>query len=237
VPQAGSSVRDVLQRNLDAIRAAHAFPIINHPNFVWALTAADITGLRGVKAFEVWNGHMQTHNLGGAGHPGTEALWDQVLSNGTLIYGVGADDAHQFKSIGAPNAISSPGRAWIMVRAPELTADAIVAAMERGDFYASTGVELADYEVTPTTVTVAIKPFSRSKYDVRFIGKGGRILKEVPVDPDISGSGGTGPLQIVAAPAVYEIRGDEGYVRARITESNGNMAWTQPVLVPAATAR
>jgi hypothetical protein len=36
---------------------------------------------------------------------------------------------------------------------------------------------------------------------------------------------------------VYEIRGDEGYVRARITESNGNVAWTQPVLVPAAASR
>lgn len=233
VPQGGNSVADVLQRDVDAIRAAAGFPIINHPNFVWSLAAEDIGGLRGVKAFEVWNGHMQTHNLGGAGHPGTEEIWDRVLSSGTLLYGVAADDAHGFKTLGAPNAIASPGRAWIMVRAAELTAEAIVEAMERGDFYATTGVELADYEVSPTRLTITIRPASRSKYDVVFVGRGGRVLKQVAVDPDLSGSGATGPLRIEAAPAIYEIRGDEGYVRARITESNGNMAWTQPVWVPA----
>jgi hypothetical protein len=233
VPQGGASVKETLQRDVDAIRAAAAFPIINHPNFVWAVTAADLSGLRGVKAFELWNGHAQTHNLGAPGFPGTEEIWDQVLSSGTLLYGVGADDAHAFKTLGTPNAISNPGRAWVMVRAMDLTAEAIVDAMERGDFYASTGVELADYQVSPKTITLAVKPSSRSKYAVRFIGKGGRLLKEVPVDPDLSGSGASGPLQIVAPPVVYEIRGDEGYVRAKVIESNGNMAWTQPVMVPA----
>ena len=33
--------------------------------------------------------------------------------------------------------------------------------------------------------------------------------------------------------ATYEIRGDEGYVRARVLESNGRVAWCQPVPVPA----
>ena len=38
--------------------------------------------------------------------------------------------------------------------------------------------------------------------------------------------------------ATYEIRGDEGYVRARVLESNGRMAWCQPVMVsPRASAR
>jgi hypothetical protein len=232
VPQAGVSVSEVLQRDVDAIRAAGGFPIVNHPNFVWAFGAAELQGLKNAKAFELWNGHTQTHNLGGAGHPGTEQIWDQVLSAGTLIYGVAADDSHMFRTPGVPSAISIPGRAWIMVRAPELTAEAIVAALEKGDFYASTGVELEDYVVAPDSITIKVKPQSRSKYDVTFIGKGGRVLQTVPVDPDLSGSGASGPLRIVAPPAVYRIKGDEGYVRAKIVESNGNMAWTQPVLVP-----
>lgn len=232
VPQGGTSVAQTLQRNVDAIRAASGFPIINHPNFVWSVTAADLAGLRGVKAFELWNGHMQTHNLGGGGHPGTEEIWDSVLSNGTLLYGVAADDSHSFRNdSGAAAGISTPGRAWIMVRAEELSARAIVDALERGDFYASTGVELAEYQVSARTITVAVRPTSRSKYDVHFIGKGGRVLKRVPIDPDLRGSGATGPLQIAAPAAVYDIRGDEGYVRAKVVESNGNMAWTQPVMV------
>jgi hypothetical protein len=47
------------------------------------------------------------------------------------------------------------------------------------------------------------------RYRTQFIGKNGRVLQE---------SAGTR--------AVYAIKGDEGYVRARITDSNGKMAWT-----------
>ena len=55
------------------------------------------------------------------------------------------------------------------------------------------------------------------------------MLKDVPVNPVSTAR--TGPLSPAAEPATYEIRGDEGYVRAKIVESNGDMAWTQPVLV------
>jgi hypothetical protein len=232
-PQGGATIPEVLQRDVDAIRAASGVPLINHPNFTWALGGSDLKGLRGVRLLEIWNGHLQTHNLGGGGHPGVEAIWDEVLSSGTLLYGVAADDAHSFQRLGVPTAMSAPGRAWVMVRAPELSAEAIAGAMERGDFYASTGVELADYKVSEKAITVAVKPFSRSKYDVVFIGKGGRVLKQMPIDPDLSGSLPTSRLEPVAPPAVYELRGDEGYVRAKVLESNGAMAWTQPVMVPA----
>jgi hypothetical protein len=30
-------------------------------------------------------------------------------------------------------------------------------------------------------------------------------------------------------PATYQIKGDEGYVRANVIDSNGNVAWTQPI--------
>ena len=35
-----------------------------------------------------------------------------------------------------------------------------------------------------------------------------------------------------AEAATYEWKGDEGYVRVKITDSNGLMAWTQPVRLP-----
>ena len=233
VPQGGTSVAATLQRDVDAIRAASAFPIVNHPNLHWSMTAADLIGIRGLKAFEVWNGGTHTNNLGGAGHPGTEEIWDEVLSSGTLLYGVGGDDAHEFKDPSFPMALTIPGRTWIMVRASALTAEAIVDAMERGDFYATTGLELADYQVTPSLMTITIRPMSLSKYDVTFIGRGGRVLKKAPVDPEAGAGGATGVTPRAAPPAVYEIRGDEGYVRAKIVDSNGYVAWTQPVMVPA----
>ena len=38
--------------------------------------------------------------------------------------------------------VAGPGRGWVVVRAPRLEARALLEALERGDFYASTGVEL-----------------------------------------------------------------------------------------------
>ena len=51
---------------------------------------------------------------------------------------------------------------------------------------------------------------------IQFIGRQGRILSDV-----------TTPT------ASYTFKGDEGYVRAKVLESNGRVAWIQPVPVGA----
>ncbi len=38
--------------------------------------------------------------------------------------------------------VPRPGQGWVMVRAPRLETRALLDALERGEFYASTGVEL-----------------------------------------------------------------------------------------------
>jgi hypothetical protein len=212
-PQGGTSVADVLQRNVDAIRHAKGVPHINHPNFGWAITREELQQVRNNRLFEIFNGHPMVNNIGGGGVPGTEEIWDAILSNGTLLYGIAVDDAHTFKDPANPN-VPAPGRGWVVVRAPRLEARALVDALERGDFYASTGVELAEYQASAQLMTVAVKATAFSKYRIQFIGKGGRLLRE--------------SLQPAAT---YEMRGDEGYVRARVVESNGRMAWCQPIVV------
>ena len=111
---------------------------------------------------------------------------------------------------------SGPGRGWVYVRAPQLEGRAIVEALDRGDFYASTGVELAGYSADRNGLALKVRPTAWSKYRVQFIGRGGRLLSEIP-----------------DANATYAFKGDEGYVRAKVLESNGLVAWTQPVAVGA----
>ena len=212
-PQGGTSVVDVLQRNVDAIRRERGIPHINHPNFSWAVTADELAAVRNTRLFEVFNGHPQVNNLGGGGVPGLEETWDTILSRGHLLYGLAVDDAHTFKQPGNPD-VPGPGRGWVVVRAPRLEARAIVDAIEQGEFYASTGVELEEYERTSDRITLRVKATSYSKYRVQFIGSGGRILQEV-----------TTPN------AAYTFQGHEGYVRAKVIESNGQVAWTQPVMM------
>jgi hypothetical protein len=212
-PQHGSSVVDVIQRNVDAVRAADGVPHVNHPNFEWAVTADDLRQVEHNKLLEIFNGHPMVNNLGGGGVPGLEAAWDTILTSGKLIYGIAVDDAHSFKDPGNP-ALAGPGRGWVMVRAPRLDARAILDAMEGGDFYASTGVTLADYDVTSTSMTVKVAATAFSKYRIQFIGAGGRVLREA-----------------TESSATYTFTRQEGYVRAKVIESNGLVAWCQPVIV------
>ncbi len=215
-PQGGTSVMDVIQRDVDAIRAANAVPHINHPNFGWAVSVDELKQVRNTRLFEIFNGHPMVNNLGGGGVAGLEEAWDAILSSGLTLYGIAVDDAHHFKRPDDRTA-SRPGQGWVVVRAERLEARTLLAALERGDFYASTGVELSDYQADAKAMTVTVKPNSWSKYRIQFIGNGGKVLQES-----------------TASPATYTYRGDEGYVRARVLESNGLMAWMQPARVGSA---
>ena len=214
----GPTVGETLQRNIDGIRAVSGVPHINHPNFGWSLTTDDLRRARNYKIFEIHNGHPSVNNLGGGGVPGLEEVWDRLLTGGSMVYGMATDDAHVFKDPGNP-MVSGPGRGWVMVRAPRLEAGALMQSLERGDFYASTGVVLDDVIATDRNLAVKVKIEGASKYRVQFIGRGGQILTEV-TEPS----------------ATYSFKGDEGYVRAKVTESNGRMAWVQPVAVPNRTS-
>jgi hypothetical protein len=218
-PPKASTVAEALQQSVDGVRSANGVPHVNHPNFGWALTADDLRQLERTRLFEIFNGHPQVNNAGGGGAPGLEEMWDRILSSGRLMYGIAVDDAHHFKRPGDP-AASGPGRGWVYVRAPRLDRRAIVEALDRGEFYASTGVELSAYDASPSGISIGIRTTAWSRYRVQFIGRGGQVLSEQ-----------------TEANARYTFKGDEGYVRARILESNGLTAWTQPVGVGADAPR
>ena len=209
----GTSVLDMTQRMIDAIRGAGAVPSVNHPNYGWAISATELLQLQRTRLFEVFNGHPLVNNIGGGGVPGLEEVWDRMLSSGKMLYGIAVDDAHYFKRPEDKTA-PRPGQGWVYVRAPRLESRALVDALERGDFYSSTGVELQAVTATSSSLSIAIKTEPQSRYRIQFIGKQGAILSEA-----------------MASPATYTFKGDESYVRAKVIESNGKLAWIQPVPV------
>ena len=76
-------------------------------------------------------------------------------------------------------------------------------------------VVLDDVTASGTGVSLRIKgEAAGARFRTQFIGREGRVLAEVA---------GLHPH--------YEFKGDESYVRAHLTDSNGLQAWTQPVLV------
>lgn len=212
-PQTDSTLLRTIQSNVDVVRAVHGVPHINHPNFGWALDQETILQVRNNNLLEIYNGHPQVHNRGGSGHPGLEEVWDFLLSSGMRIYGIAVDDAHHFKQEFGPTR-ANPGKGWVMVRASSLDAREIMRNLEAGNFYASTGVELEDVRMEPTRMVIRIKQNANFGYRTEFIGEGGKVL-----------------LRAEGNLAEFDLKGGEKYVRARVTDSGGSMAWVQPAFV------
>jgi hypothetical protein len=210
-PQGGKTTVEVLQRNVDAVREAGGIPLVNHPNFGWAFGANELLELRGVTLLEIASGHPYVN---AQGPPSVEAMWDELLTAGRRVWGVAVDDSHHLKRPWDTD-VALPGKAWVVVRAAKADAKSVLGALERGEFYASTGVELEDFG----PASVKVKEKNLAHYRIQFIGAKGRVLQET-----------------AGASASYAMRGDEGYVRAKVIDSNGRMAWTQPHFVSRSAA-
>jgi hypothetical protein len=234
----GTSVRDVLERTVAAVEAEAkksgrtVLVHLNHPNFHWGVSPEDIAHVLGERFFEVYNGHRDVRNYGDAAHKSTEQIWDYVLAlrlgklGGPPLYAFATDDAHNYHK---EQTIANPGRGWIMVRADSLDPDALLEAMGRGDFYATSGVVLEDIEATKESLSVKVAAEPGIEYVIKFIG-----TKEA--------GGPTVELNTVkGTSATYRFKGDELYVRAVVVSNkphpNGYektdmaTAWVQPVVV------
>ena len=211
-PGGGATAVAILQKNIDAVREAGGLALMNHPNFAWAFGADELLQLKGATMLEVASSHPFVND---DGPPSVESMWDRMLTAGTKIWGAAVDDMHHLARPLDEDSVP-PGGAWVCVRAEKKDAKAILAALQAGDFYASTGPVLEDYSVNAKTIALRITEKWGARYRVQFIGSGGKLLQETQ---------GVG--------ATYAIKGDEGYVRAKVIDSNGNAAWMQPVFVRA----
>lgn len=225
---AGVTPANIYQRHIDAIYAAGGIPQVNHPNLQWSVEPEDLLPISKPFLLEIWNAFPTSNNLGGTGARGeaalsTEALWDRLLSNGQVVWGTASDDTHDYESFERREATPTPGKAWIVVRAPALSQTEILKAIERGSFYASTGVTLESYETSDTGISMKIaqvpdwnpKLEGSARFVTRFIGAGGRLLAELTGD--------------TVRYRFKGVKGAEQYVRASIVDSDGRRAWTQPV--------
>ncbi|HEX9097719.1 MAG TPA: hypothetical protein VF990_16655 [Candidatus Dormibacteraeota bacterium] len=163
-------------------------------NLATVLAAQRLFGL------EIYDARLADSN---PGQQDATAMWDRLLSAGNRVYAFAGDDA---------TSLNDPalGRAWIEVLAPAQDVDSLLSSLREGAFIASTGAEFTRLHVAGTTITAD----ATSGTSLRFIGRGGQVLKAV------NGSSGT-----------YQIRGDEGYVRVEATAPDGAKAWSQPFFI------
>lgn len=258
-PQGGNSVLEVMQNNINAVLQQRErtgqlmFPHLNHPNFGWAVKVEDIIALEGERFFEVYNGHPAVHNEGDELHPSTERMWDIVLTanlerGAEPLYGMAVDDAHNYRDLDSNH--SNPGRGWVMVKTDQLTPEAIITAMESGDFYSSSGVVLQDIQYSDNTIYISIQTEEGVTYSTQFIGtRKGYIpslaatleTETASVTRYYSAEIGEVFLEVQGISPSYTWSGDEIYVRAKVISSKlkenpykeGEMeaAWVQPFVI------
>jgi hypothetical protein len=178
-----------MQANVDAVLGQGGVPHLNHPSYN-SLSVDDIYPVVGLK-------HMEIHNA--LTDDWEESLWDALLTMGKSLYGVASDDCHAL--------YSQSGHAWVVVRAPVLARNEILAAMDNGEYYASTGIVLNDYSADDVGMVVD----SQNGESIEFVGANGQVLHTV-----------------LGAYAEYLFTGSETYLRARITNAGNDYGWTQP---------
>ena len=233
--EAPGAAVDVIDRLSQRVRSAGGVPVVNHPNYLWQVTVDDLRPQRHCRLFELYNGHPRVNNDGDADHLSTEAMWDDLLTNGRISYAVASDDAHNFAAWSADH--SNPGRGWVMVRAGQLTGDAVATALDTGDFYASSGVFLHDVAIDPDEYRVVVDVDSTRAEICRELAAGQRLPDGYPTGLTIEfvGPGGTVVARSQRAEASHPRTPESAYLRARVTwvepgseHGVGYRAWTQP---------
>lgn len=267
-PKNEQSVVETLLLNLASVKEQAerlSRPIlvqVNHPNWKdYDIVPEDLAQASTARFFEVCNGGgTEIHNVGDATHPSTEKLWDIANTiriakmKAPPLYGIAADDTHAYQQF-AP-ACANPGQAWIMVRAKQLSADALLDALRRGDFYASTGVLLRDvaYDANERAIFVKVQSEPGVHYTIEFVGsEKGVDPAAQPVEPNAAnGQNSRRPGRkyssevgkvlagVKGDSASYRLSGKELYVRAVVRSDKSipnappgdirkQEAWCQPV--------
>jgi len=265
-PRGGDSVTQTISNNVAAVLEQRQrtgqpmFPHVNHPNFGSAITPEELLQVRDARFFELFNGHPTVWNNGNSTNrtPSMDRLWDIVLTRRLaelkypVMYGLSTDDGHNYHTnrVGSSN----PLRGWVWVRSAKLTPESLIAALEAGDFYSSSGVKLRELHQNAKGISLEIEAQPGVTYTTQFIGtRRGYDARNEPVrnaagealrvahtySQDI----GTVLAEVKGPKASYTPKGDELYVRAKVISSKPHpnpsqkgdveTAWTQPI-VPAA---
>ena len=190
-----------LQAAIDWIAADGGLPVLAAPlSPAKPQSLISVMGLQGLYGLEVYDARLARGDAGGAD---ASALWDRLLSAGNRVFAFAGDDA---------TGVNDPaiGGAWITVLAPTDDRDSLLSSLRRGAFVASSGAEFTSLRVAGSTITAEASPGS----SLRFIGRGGRLLRAV------SASSGS-----------YRVTGNEGYVRVEAIRDDGARAWSQPFFI------
>ena len=205
----GQFVPRMIDKGLDSwnkavreLRRRGNLVFVNHPD--WSrldpnllLASEDVLGL------EIWN----SGNVNGCGGKSDEAVWDYCLRYGKRLYVVAGDDAHGISA--------AMGASFTSVVADHLDKKELIAAMKRGEFYASTGPQFKDIRVEDGVLKLQFSPCKK----VFVVVHDGEGRTKCALD---------GPL---LTEYEYPLKEKLLYARVMIEDEQGGKAWSQPIFI------
>ena len=260
----GKDAREALTLNLRSYEQAAkkwghpSFAMLNHPFWrYWDIDPRLLVEFGEFRHFEVCNNDCEA-NVPPEDHFTVEQFWDFVLAHRIvqgkrLLYATATDDIH-FCDPERVDGYAGCELGWVMVNVPgEFTAESIVEAMDRGDYYPTTGVLLDEIDFDRATGTLRVRAQAEPgvNYRVEFITTKrdfdrtiteqeypdeGRFTRILPVINETIGK----VVSTVEGPeASYTMPPDDLYVRAIVKSDKPAkvgrrfypktlQAWTQP---------
>lgn len=181
------------QRALDA----GAFVALPHPEW-YGITIRDGESMpESIHAIEMFNAVCDAMGREGGGY-----LLDQMMTSGRTLGAIAVDDAHYY--------LGDAGLGSTMVKAPDRTPDALLAALKAGQFYSSTGPEIRHVESDGTHLFVECSA-------VDFIGLVGKGAAHTKVE-------GPGITRAMLPLAPFA----DGWARLILRDCDGKKAWGHP---------
>lgn len=199
---------DLINKTVQELKQDHFFVTLNHP--VWSNMSTDeVLRIQGADAIEVYNSIAVAFN----NYSDDSAFYEYFLRADRKALPIAADDCHKIFEDGSPFA--EYYRGFTVVKAPELSYDSIINALDTGSFYSSTGPRFENLWLEGNLLHVECSPvyavFVHSKYlacktaDVRKTD----CITETVLD-------------------ISEIRARSPYFWVQLRDTHGEKAWAVP---------
>lgn len=187
-------------------KANDMFVMLNHPT--WSLLSPEVVqGFKGLWGIEIYNTGCAKSGL-----EEYEAIYyDMLLKQGERLFCTATDDCH--KSLPPKDIYSQCCCGYVMVKAKELSHDAIIDALLKGDFYSSTGAEINELYIDGNEVHIKCTPCRTLRLRTKYRRSEVRYAKENEVITE----------------AVFSVWPEDEYIRIELENQSGKRAFTNAI--------
>ena len=203
------------QHVIDAVREQGGSVWVAHPHWSGINVRRDVMPLTGLAGIEVFNTVCQRMGRGEAG-----IIWDDWMDHaGHPLPAIANDDCH-----GSPTHGDDLFQGWSMVRAADRSPRAIVAALERGASYCTTGPEIRSLRVTRSAQSESPNRPYRLEVSCSPALRVTAVCSQTGVDYPLGPTDPGNPFEH----AVLELR-EADWVRVEVLDTHGRKAWSNPI--------